>query len=139
MGSVARLNFADIVAARNFFSSDRFATELVGASIDELSENASACSFAISQNHRNAMGQLMGGAVLALADFAFAVATNCDHCHTVTVSINVDFLEACKGERIIARTKPIKIGGSMVFYNVDVEDDLGNLIAKASVVGKRLG
>ncbi|MCR5846014.1 MAG: PaaI family thioesterase [bacterium] len=138
MGTTQRLNFEDIDSARSFFSSDRFATELVGASIDELGENASVCSFTIGRQHQNAMERLMGGAVLALADFAFAVSTNSDHCHTVTVNINVDFLEACKGERVIASTRPLKIGGTMVFYEIDIEDNLGSLIAKASVVGKRM-
>ena len=62
--------------ARKMFAKDRFATEQTGAVIEEVAPNYAKCSMQIMDQHRNAYGGVMGGAIYTLADFAFAVASN---------------------------------------------------------------
>ena len=61
--------------ARAYFAQDRFATEN-GAVIREIGEGYAVCSLELTERHRNALGNVMGGAVFMLGDFAFAVASN---------------------------------------------------------------
>lgn len=51
------------------FEKDRFAT-FNGAVIDDVGDHYAKCSMTIEENHRNAMGAVMGGVYFTLADFA---------------------------------------------------------------------
>ena len=78
----------------------------------------------------------MGGAIFTLADFAFAVAANRpDASPTVTVSTSISFVGAGKGESLIGEAKLLKDGKRTCFYEVEVRDEVGNLVAIASTVG----
>ena len=65
----------DLQKEREYFSGDRYATEN-GAVIEEISETYAVCSLSLEQRHTNVPGNVMGGAVFMLADFAFAAASN---------------------------------------------------------------
>lgn len=116
------------------FQNDRFATEN-GAVIEEVREGYARCSMLLTSRHRNAMGAVMGGATFTLADFAFAVASNCEEMNTVSVSSNIAFLGTAKGEKLIAEAKLIKDGRTTCYYQVSVTDDLGRLVAEVTAVG----
>ena len=66
-------NFDELV---EFFSKDKFATGN-GMYIVSVTEGDASCALDITGEHLNAVGAVQGGAVFTLADFAFAVATNC--------------------------------------------------------------
>ena len=70
--------FHSLEEANAFFVRDRFATEN-NMSLETLTENGAVCAMDITDRHMNAEGHLMGGAILALADFTFAVAANNAH------------------------------------------------------------
>ena len=73
------------------FEKDRFAT-CNGAVIDEVEDHYAKCSLKISENHRNAMGAVMGGVYFTLADFAFAVAANWQQTGTVSLNSDIAYL-----------------------------------------------
>ncbi|MGI6216569.1 MAG: PaaI family thioesterase [Coriobacteriales bacterium] len=127
----------DIEEVRKLFANDRFATEAAGAVVDEVTDDTAVCSLDIADIHKNAAGNVMGGVMFTLADFAFAVATNRSGCLVVTVSSTVEFIGSAKGTRLIATATPQKIGRSLCFYDIEVRDDLGNLVAMVTTVGKR--
>ena len=129
--------FKDIDAARAYFSGDRFAVEN-GMVIDELTDEGSVCSFAVTSRHKNAMGNAMGGAIFTLADFAFAVAANHRHHPTVAQQVSVNFLNAGRGARLIARARPKKDGRGSCVYNVDITDDEGRDVAQIVITGFKL-
>ena len=125
--------------AREFFKMDLFATKLAGAKIDSVEENFCQCSMEITPDHKNAVGQVMGGAIFTLADFAFAVAANFDkQFPTVTLTSNVSFLSTVKGSTLIARAQLIKDGKRNCFYLVEVKDDLDKLIATVNISGAKI-
>ena len=72
--------FNSIEEAREFFKGDKFATNL-GIQLDELTEDYCVCSLDIEENHKNAVGGVMGGVMFTLADFSFAVLSN--HLHSL--------------------------------------------------------
>lgn len=121
-------------ATREHFVNDRFATEN-GMVIDEVGDGTASCSVVLTQRHRNAMGNVMGGAVFTLADFAFAVAADSLHSPTVSISSSIQFLSTAKGTKMIAHAKCIKDGRTSSVIDVDVYDDTGRHIAKYTGTG----
>ena len=114
---------------RELFGHDRFATEACGCKVLEASRGHAVCAFDITPVHRNAQGNVMGGAIFTLADFALAIACNMGEEPTVSVSNTISFMSAAKGSRLIATCDADKSGRSLGFYTVDVRDDLGTPVA----------
>ena len=119
---------------REIFKNDRFAT-LNGAVIDEVSNGYAKCSLKINENHKNAVGAVMGGVLFTLADFAFAVAANHEEMKTVSLSSTITFLGVIKGETLIAEAKCVKHGRATCYYNVHVTDEIGTNIAEVVITG----
>lgn len=116
--------------ARSYFYGDHFATHQCGAIIDEVSPDHAVCSCTLDRHHRNAMGNVMGGAIFTLADFACAVASNnAGHQPSVTVSSSVEFVGGAKGNRLIATCTADRSGRRLGFYTTRVEDEQGTLVA----------
>lgn len=128
----------DLEKAKEYFSGDRFATEN-GCIIEEIGENYAICSLSLEKRHTNALGNVMGGAVFMLADFAFAVAANLGKKTTVSSTSTITFLKAAKGNTLYAKAEAIKEGRSSVYYEITVTDDLGTLVARVTASGAVIG
>ena len=120
--------FTSLQEAQAYFQNERFATSN-GMTLEELSETRAVCAMEIAENHHNALGGVMGGAIFTLADFAFAVACNQDHSPTVAIDVSIHFLSAPRGERLIARARRVKSGRTTGVWEVAVSDDLGRDVA----------
>lgn len=121
--------------ARERFKSDIYATETTGIVIDEVDIGYAKCSFTINESHMNAANSVMGGAIFTLADFCFAVAANAGNALTVSLTSQINYLSRAKGQRLIAEARCVKAGRNTCFYNIDVCDDLGNLVAVVTTNG----
>lgn len=125
--------------ARKEFSKDLYATKLSGIVIEEVGENSSLCSMKITEDHKNAYGGVMGGAIYTLADFAFAVASNFGkEKATVSVVGSASFMSQPKGNVLYAKASLLKDGKSNCFYEVTITDDLERLIAVVSFNGAHI-
>ena len=120
--------FASLEEAQEHFKKDKFATN-AGMIIDELGEDYSVCSVTLTDDHKNAYGGVMGGAIFTLADLAFAACANQIHCLSVAQQISINYLSAPKGERLIAKARCIKTGRTTSVINVSVSDDTGRDVA----------
>lgn len=122
--------------AREEFSKDLYATKLSGIEIDKIGEDYALCSMKLTDDHRNAYGGVMGGAIYTLADFAFAVASNFDK-EKATVSLvgQASFMAATKGQILYAEARLIKDGRSNCFYEVTLRDELDKTIAVVNFTG----
>lgn len=125
----------DIETIRTNFFADCFATQVLGAVIEEARAQYARCSFTIEPKHLNAVGTVMGGAIFTLADFAFAVASNTDNAPTVSLSSQISFLGVAKGTKVIAEAECVKEGRSTTTYLIHVTDDLENPVALVNVTG----
>lgn len=119
---------------REKFSQDRFAS-VNGAVIDAVDEGYAQCSIKLNETHRNALGEVMGGAIFTLADFAFAVAANWNKNPQVSLSASISFLGRAKGEKLIAKAQKIKEGRTTCYYEVKVSDESGNQVAHMTSSG----
>lgn len=120
---------ATLEEIRAFFANDRFATQACHARIMQAAEGFAVCECEVVQVHLNAMDAVMGGAIFTLADFALAVASNIGDCASVSVSNSIQFLNAAKGPLLRATCTADKVGSTLAFYTVKVEDGSGRPIA----------
>lgn len=122
---------------RKRFSRDRFATEATGIVITAAAPGYAKAELLLTERHKNCRGTPMGGAIFTLADFAAAVAANgfADHTDTVSLHADITFLSTAKGSRLIAEANCVKQGRATAFYEVEVRDETGRLVARAGMNG----
>ncbi len=133
---MAKVNLSE-EEVRKFFENDKFATDN-GMVIEEYSHHYAKCSFEIQPVHRNAMGNVMGGALFTLADFAFAVAANWENAGTVSLSSSISYNGVAKGNKVIASAECVKDGRSTCCYIIELKDDLDNLVATVVMNGFKM-
>lgn len=124
--------------AQAYFKNDHFATEN-GAVIEALGEDYAVCALTLTDRHRNALGNVMGGVLFMLGDFAFAVASNFGKRPTVSATSQITFLRAAKGDRLTARAEMVREGRTSVYYEVSILDGFGNLAARITASGSVVG
>ena len=112
------------------FANDRFATEAAGCRVVSGEHGRAVCSMELADVHRNAMGNVMGGAIFTLADFALAICCNIGEEPTVSVDSSISFFRSTQGAALTATAVCDKPGRHLGFSTVTVEDDLGKQIAK---------
>ena len=128
------MNAQKLEQVQKVFANDRFATEN-GVVIDEVDDGYAKCSLEIQPHHLNAGGTVMGGAIFTLADFAFAVAANWNKPLHVSLSSQITYLSAAKGTKLIAEARRIKDGHSTCYFETEIKDDLGRLVAHVTTNG----
>lgn len=125
----------DVEEVRRFFEGDRYAVDVTGIKIEAVDDCYSRCSLSLDERHRGAHGQVMGGVIFTLADFAFAVATNSSESFTATADSHISFLSSSRGDRLFAECKKLKEGKKLCFYEITITDDLNKEIAVVTATG----
>lgn len=120
-----------------FFNKDRYATEVTGCKIVEGWKGHGVAELPLTGAHKNALGNVMGGAIFTLADFALAIACTIGQDPTVNLTTTIDYIAATKGTKLTATADCTRDGRRIAFYDVVVTDDEEKLIAKLSIVGYR--
>ncbi len=132
------MSMKSIEEIREFFSSDRYATDS-GAVIEEVGEKYAKCSIELNPMHRNAVGGVMGAVYYTLADFAFAVATNAEVPGTVSLDANITFLRSCRGKKLICEAHCIRDGKTTCYYEMPITDENGTLLTMVHITGYKTG
>ena len=120
--------FGSLEEVREYFKNDRFATN-AGMKVDEFSDDRVVCSVDITDDHKNANGGVMGGAIFTLADLAFAVMANNIHKPSVASQVSINYLSAPKGKILKAEARCLKSGKTTSVLTVNVSDDTGRNVA----------
>lgn len=124
--------------AREFFANDLYATEATGIVIEEVGENYARCSLKLERKHQNAVGHVMGGVMFTMADFTFAVSTNRNGNLTVSTVAQISHLASPKGDTLYSESRLLRNGHRTCFYQVDITDNTGALIAVVTFTGTRI-
>ena len=122
------MTFGSLEEVREYFKNDKFATN-AGMQVESFSEEEVICSVELTDDHRNASGGIMGGAIFTLADLAFAVLVNNIHKPSVAAQVSINYLCGAKGKMLYAKSSCIKTGRSTTVASVDVYDELGTKVA----------
>lgn len=120
---------------RDTFSQDRYASSATKLRILDAEPGYAKVMFDIQECHLNADGKPMGGIFFTAADFAFAIASNGEKMGTVTVSATIQYLNAAKGNSVIAEARCDKDGKRLCFYTVEIFDENDVDIARVSITG----
>ena len=126
-------------SAREIFYHDLYASETTGIVIEKADVEYALCTLKITDKHKNSYGDVMGGAIFTLADYAFAIASNTGAPPTLSLSCQINYIGKVKGASLIAEAQCIKSGKSTCLYTVTVKDDLDNEIAYVTATGFRRG
>lgn len=110
---------------------DKFAHETLGAEIVDVRPGWAKTCLVIEEKHLNAVGIAQGGALFTLADYAFAIGSNCGDDEVVAIEVSMSFMKPCRlGTKIFAQAKEISRSRSLVSYDIPVTNENGELLAK---------
>lgn len=108
---------------------DLFARSL-GIALVELAPGFAKCELTVRDSMLNIHGSAHGGAIFALADAAFAAASNSYGLTTVALSMTINYLEpVAAGTRLTAEAKEESATARVALYHLQVCDEHGELIA----------
>ena len=117
---------------RKFFEGDKYATEATGIIIEKAEKGHSVVSLEPD------VGGLMGAVYYTMADFAFAVAENCEldsETITVTQATQMNFLRSWHGGKVTCTADIVKDGRFICLYEVKAFDKDGVELALIIVNG----
>ncbi len=115
--------------ARDVVGKDPMATFL-GITVEEVREGYARCSLTVTPDLLNAADRAHGSTVYAVADQAFAVASNSTGARALGMHFSISFIAAARGgETITAEATPRNIGRKTSVWQIDVRGDDGRLIA----------
>jgi len=119
-----------------FIENDRFA-KLVGTEIVKIEPGYAVAEMEIAEKHLNGIDTVQGGAIFALADYAFAAASNSEGISTVGINVNISYMKIPKGKILRAEARVISTSRKICHVEVNIVDEDNVLIAKANCTGYR--
>jgi acyl-CoA thioesterase len=112
-----------------YFEKDRFAA-FVGINLIEVKPGYAKANLEISDKHLNAVNIVHGGVIFALADFAFAAASNSYGHVSLGINATISYFQPAKGKTLIAEAKEISASNKIANYNVDIYCEDEEIIAR---------
>jgi acyl-CoA thioesterase len=110
-----------------------------GLQLIDLQEGYAKVEMAFTQDMENMFGMAHGGAIFALIDAAFEVASNSHGTMAVALNMNINYLASpAKGSKLTARAKEINKAKKTAVYDIIVTDDKNNLIAACQALVYRM-
>jgi acyl-CoA thioesterase len=117
-------NVKDFIAERDLFAKH------LGISVDEVAPGRAKVSMRVGDEHLNGLGIVHGGATFALADLAFACASNSHGNAAVAISAQIFYTAAAqKGALLTAEAVETSLNPKLATYDVEVKAEDGALIA----------
>lgn len=104
--------------------------DLLGIELVDLAPGAATLRLTLTEELVNFHGIPHGGAIYALADAAFAAASNADGRTAIALETNISYLDAVDvGTQLTARAEERHRGGRTGAYAVEVTDQTGEPVA----------
>ena len=126
-------------SARAMFSRDRASSRLLDMTLEAASDGHSQVSLTVSDNMLNGHGICHGGVIFALADSAFAFASNADGESVVAAGCDINFVKpAPPGARLTAVCRRRHRRGRSGIYDAEVTDESGETVAFFRGRGRRV-
>ncbi|MGI6139009.1 MAG: PaaI family thioesterase [Candidatus Hydrogenedentales bacterium] len=111
-----------------YFKGDQLAATL-GIKIEEVKPGYAVVSMPIQKMHMNGMGVVHGGALFALADFCFAVASNSHGRAATAINGSISFFKGVRSGTLTATAREQYLGNRVAGYLMEVVNESGTLIA----------
>lgn len=115
--------------AKHFISSrDLFARHL-GIELQEVGPGYAKARMPITDDHKNGLGIVHGGASFALADLAFAAASNSRGQVAVAINASISYVAAGQGAWLQAEAVETSLTPKLATYKVTISDEKGDIVA----------
>ena len=125
----------DCEKLKNFLNEEDVFCRYCGIRLTEAAPGKAEAVMEITPEKYNSRNVVQGGAIMTLADFAFAGAANAMGHTAVSTNVSTNFIRPGTGRKLIARAEKVHHGRTTCLYQVRVENDCGQLIATASISG----
>ncbi len=115
---------------------DRFAKH-VGTKLVEVKPGYAKVEMEVAEHHLNGVDMVQGGAIFALADYAFAAACNSSGMLTVGINVVISYIKSPRGKVLTAVARERSSGKKLCTVQIDVLDENEELIAAVQATGYR--
>lgn len=116
---------------------DRFA-RLAGINLVEAGQGYARVSLRVEDKHLNGENITHGGAIVTLADVAFAIACNTYDKVAVGLNMSINFLKATsEGSLLTATATEDNLTNRTGLYRIVVQDESGDIVAVAQGLSYR--
>lgn len=120
---------------RDFLNNNDLFCRHCGIRLTHVAPGEAEAELDIVPSVMNSRNVVQGGAIMTLADFAFAGAANAMGHTTVSTALNINFIRPGSGRKLIAKARKVHHGRTTCLYQVDVLNDEGKLVSSVSVSG----
>ena len=123
----------DSVAELKFREKSEPIASFLGMRLLELSPGYARIAIKLESKHLNFNGLIFGGIIMSLADQAFAYGSNSLSLPSYASQFNIHFISAAKvGDELTAECRVVKSGRRVGLSEIEVKNQEGKLIAKAT-------
>ena len=101
---------------------------------EELGEGSARLSLPVEPHLKNSLGTVHGGVIMSLLDVALCTAARTlhpDSIGVITIDLSTSFIGGGKGARLLADSRVLRDGKSMIFVEAEAKNEDGSLVAKA--------
>lgn len=111
----------------------------LGLKLVDVEEGYAKVEMVFSSDLENMFGMAHGGAIFALMDEAFEVASNSHGTMAVALNMNINYLASpAKGSKLTAEAKEINKTKKTAVYDIAVTDGNNNIIAACQALVYRM-
>ncbi|MEN6373574.1 MAG: hotdog fold thioesterase [Smithella sp.] len=105
----------------------------------DLQEGYAKVGMVFTEDMENIFGMAHGGALFALIDESFEVASNSHGTMAVALNMNINYISSpAKGSYLTAEAKEFNKTKKTASYDISVTDDRGNLVAACQALVYRM-
>ena len=101
---------------------------------EALGEGTARLSLPVEPHLKNSLGTVHGGVIMSLLDVALCTAARTlhpDSIGVITIDLSTSFIGGGQGARLLAESRVLRDGKSMIFVEAEAKNDDGSLVAKA--------
>ncbi|MBK1649451.1 PaaI family thioesterase [Rhabdochromatium marinum] len=113
---------------RHYFSGDHFANYL-GIELLDIGPGRARAKLDIDQRHLNGVGIVHGGAIFALADLAFAVASNSHGQIALGINVSIAYHKGVSSGTLYAEAEEIAFNPKLATYQIRISNQEDETLA----------
>lgn len=116
-----------------FFHAGDHCSVRMGVRLLDMGRGYARAGLRLTDDSRNIMGNLHGGALATLADITAGCCVIYHGRVCVTLDTNIRYLKGVRSGNVTASAKELRAGGRICVCSVDITDDAGDLCCAATI------
>lgn len=125
----------DFEKIRTFLNEEDKFCKYCGIELTVVGDGYAEAVLHVTEDKLNGRGVVQGGAIMTLADFAYAGAVNGSGVTGVSLNCTTNFIRPGMGKELKAVCRKVSQGRKTAVYSVEVFNEDGKLAATASITG----